>query len=114
MAAISEASPMWAPSGAHETVLYPAKLLPVDANATTGSEVQLEPRACRMEALCDWEDPSHSALALGRGLEQPRGSCHERPGSTGKPEVPSDYQESANAPCARLVLGDRLGPSPGP
>ena len=91
MAAISEASPMWAPSGAHETVLYPAKLLPVDANAATGSdsEVQLEPRACRIEALCDWEDPSHSALALGRGLEQPRGSCHERPSSkpTGKPSV---------------------------
>ena len=83
MAAISEESPMCAPSGAHKTVLYPAKLLPVDANAATGSEVQLEPRAssCRMEALCDWEDPSHSALALGKGLEQPRGSCHERPGS---------------------------------
>ena len=45
-------------AGAHETVLYPAKLLQVDANA----EAQLEPRPCRLEG----------ALRLG---SLPLGAC---------------------------------------
>jgi hypothetical protein len=88
MAAISEASPMWAPSGAHETVLQRSccqwmRMRPLAVTRKFSCSLGL---VARRRSATGKIHPTRR-LRWGGGSNSPWGSCHERPGSksTGKP-----------------------------